>query len=275
LEEDIMRIVALVGPSGTGKSHRAIMLAKKLGIEYIIDDGLFIKGTKVIAGKSAKREDTIVSAVKRAVFTDYDHRLEIRKAIKAVNPDSILILGTSERMIEKICSVLGLPDITERVYIEDISTSEDINMAKKQRTKEGKHVIPVPTFEIKKDFSGYFIDTLRIIMRKEDNGEQIFEKTVVRPTFSYLGKYTIADSVIKTLAGYIATKIQGVIKAYNVYVKSIEQGIIISLDVEIIYGNPIIPIVKKLQEQIIKEVEQMTSLHILAVNVNVKKVTKM
>lgn len=270
-----MRIVALVGPSGTGKSHRAIMLAKKLGIEYIIDDGLFIKGTKVIAGKSAKREDTIVSAVKRAVFTDYDHRLEIRKAIKAVNPDSILILGTSERMIEKICSVLGLPDITERVYIEDISTSEDINMAKKQRTKEGKHVIPVPTFEIKKDFSGYFIDTLRIIMRKEDNGEQIFEKTVVRPTFSYLGKYTIADSVIKTLAGYIATKIQGVIKAYNVYVKSIEQGIIISLDVEIIYGNPIIPIVKKLQEQIIKEVEQMTSLHILAVNVNVKKVTKM
>ena len=53
-----MYIYALVGPSGTGKSHRALWVAKEHNIEYVIDDGLLIKGNAVLAGKSAKREQT-------------------------------------------------------------------------------------------------------------------------------------------------------------------------------------------------------------------------
>ena len=37
-----MEIYALVGPSGTGKSHHATELADELQINYIIDDGLLI-----------------------------------------------------------------------------------------------------------------------------------------------------------------------------------------------------------------------------------------
>lgn len=51
-----MEIVALVGQSGSGKSYKAIMLAKEKSIEYIIDDGLLIKGNKIVAGKSAKEK---------------------------------------------------------------------------------------------------------------------------------------------------------------------------------------------------------------------------
>ena len=49
-----MKVVAFVGPSGTGKSHRAIGIAHKNNCDAIIDDGLLIKGTKILAGTSAK-----------------------------------------------------------------------------------------------------------------------------------------------------------------------------------------------------------------------------
>ena len=38
--------------------------------------------------------------------------------------------------------------------------------ARRIRTTQGKHVIPVPTFEIKKDFSGYILDPLQIFKFK-------------------------------------------------------------------------------------------------------------
>ena len=37
-----IRVYAFVGPSGTGKSYRAQMVANENNINYIIDDGLFI-----------------------------------------------------------------------------------------------------------------------------------------------------------------------------------------------------------------------------------------
>ncbi len=49
-----MQVFALVGSSGTGKSYKAFVVASERGIEYIIDDGLLIGGTRIYAGKSAK-----------------------------------------------------------------------------------------------------------------------------------------------------------------------------------------------------------------------------
>ena len=37
------KIYAFVGPSGTGKSHRAQMVASERGIQYIIDDRFIYK----------------------------------------------------------------------------------------------------------------------------------------------------------------------------------------------------------------------------------------
>ena len=50
-----IRVCAFVGPSGTGKSYRAQMVAGENNIEFIIDDGLLIKGNAVVAGTSAKK----------------------------------------------------------------------------------------------------------------------------------------------------------------------------------------------------------------------------
>lgn len=268
-----MRVVALIGKSGTGKSYKAIFLLKKFNIEYMIDDGLLIKGNRIIAGKSAKREGSTLGAVKRAIFMDEAHRREVIEAIKSEKPNGILILGTSDKMVEKSVKSLELPNILEKIYIEDVATEDEIKIAQNQRKKEGKHVIPVPTFEVKKDFSGYFIDALNVWRRKDGSKERYYEKTVVRPTFSYRGKYSISNGVIKDLARYAAMKIDGVSRVYNIYIKNMEHGIKINFDCEIEYGRPIVPIVKKVQFQIIREVEYMTSLNILGIDVTVKKMT--
>ena len=53
-----IKVYAFVGPSGTGKSYRAQYVASENDISYIIDDGLFIKESEVIAGSSAKKAPT-------------------------------------------------------------------------------------------------------------------------------------------------------------------------------------------------------------------------
>ena len=103
-----MKVVAFVGPSGTGKSHRAQMVAKMKKAECIIDDAILIKGNKVICGVSAKKANTKIEAVKRALFSTEGQVEEIRKVLEEEKPESILILGTSDGMVEKIAKNLTI-----------------------------------------------------------------------------------------------------------------------------------------------------------------------
>jgi adenylate kinase family enzyme len=53
-----VKVYALVGDSGTGKSFRAKLLAQKYGIELILDDGLLIGTTRsspVVRQSASKR----------------------------------------------------------------------------------------------------------------------------------------------------------------------------------------------------------------------------
>ena len=50
-----VRVIALVGKSGTGKSFRARLVMEKYNIDLLIDDGLLIRDQKIVAGTSAKR----------------------------------------------------------------------------------------------------------------------------------------------------------------------------------------------------------------------------
>ena len=57
---------------------------------------------------------------------------------------------------------LELPEFEKTIYIEDVASEKDIERAQYLRKHLGKHVIPVPTVEIKKQFSGYFLNPLKI-----------------------------------------------------------------------------------------------------------------
>jgi len=128
--------------------------------------GLFIKDNEVIAGSSAKKAPTKIETVKHALFQTDAEKKEIIDAIKKYKPESIMILGTSDNMVHKIAENLGLPKISKIIRIDEIATEEEIETARRIRVTEGKHVIPVPTFEIKKDFSGYILDPLQIFKSK-------------------------------------------------------------------------------------------------------------
>ena len=157
-----MKVYAFVGPSGTGKSYRAQFVASQRGINYIIDDGLLIKENAIIAGASAKKASTKIETVKLALFSKEEQKKEIAEVIKRYKPESIMILGTSDGMVDKIAENLSFPKISERIYIDQVATKEEMDTARRIRVTEGKHVIPVPTFEIKKDFAGYLLDPLQI-----------------------------------------------------------------------------------------------------------------
>mgnify|MGYP004535033221 CR=1 FL=1 len=81
-----IKVYAFVGPSGTGKSYRAQMVASERDIPCIIDDGLLIKENEVLAGESAKKAPTKVGTVKHALFYEQEERDIIIRALKKEKP---------------------------------------------------------------------------------------------------------------------------------------------------------------------------------------------
>jgi hypothetical protein len=273
-----MEVIALVGPSGTGKSHRALIVAHEHNIDAIIDDGLLIKDSKILAGYSAKKEPSKLRAVKRAIFMDTAHAQEVREAIDHAQPNRILILGTSVNMVEKIVDVLNLPTVKEVIKIEDIATKAEIAKARESRIKEGKHIIPVPTIELKPYFSGYLIDPLEIFFKKPQAKQRrrLGEKSIVRPTFSYYGKLLITDAAIAAIVDYVATSDLAVTRSEKINIKNSndkEKGISISLDVTIKYGYSLREVIYQAQHRIKDMVEYMTGMMVKEVNIEVKRLS--
>ena len=273
--ESKIKTYAFVGPSGTGKSYRAQMVASEKGISYIIDDGLLIKENEVIAGVSAKKAATKIETVKKALFNNPEESDEIKKAFRKYRPESILILGTSDNMIKKIRENLGLPELTETIYITDVATEEEMQEAKRIRQTQGKHVIPVPTFEIKKDFSGFILDPLQIFKSKgKDAKPYISEKSIIRPTFSYLGNFKISDTVFRQIIEYLATKIESIYKVSRVRIDKIgdNEGITIYIEVVVEYGYNILEALKEFKKKCKKEIENLTAMNVENIDIVAKGV---
>ncbi|MGI6705206.1 MAG: Asp23/Gls24 family envelope stress response protein [Clostridia bacterium] len=267
-----MKVFALVGASGTGKSYHATSFAADKNIDYIIDDGLLISGHKVIAGFSAKKEITKIGAIRRALFMDPGHAEEVRNALQKCHADKLLILGTSRSMADRIAKNLNLPQISEYISIEEIASPREIHLARRMRMEEGKHIIPVPTFEIKKDFSGYFIHPLRIFQKGKNRDSQYTEKTVVRPTYSYMGRYYISDLTVEAIAQYNCMKVEGIHRVIKSRVASYKDGVLIDLDVSLIYGRKIQEILKEAQKLVAVDVENLTGLNVLQVNLTARTI---
>ena len=270
---DKIRVYAFVGPSGTGKSYRAQMVAGENNISYIIDDGLLVNENEVVAGESAKKAPTKIETVKHAIFIDEKERNEMQKAIKKLKPESILILGTSDGMVEKIAENLGLPKIQKTIYIQDVATETEMKTARNIRVTQGKHVIPVPTFEIKKDFSGYILDPLQIFKSKgSGNKPYISEKSIIRPTFSYLGNFTISDTVFRQIVEYLAKKTDGISRVIRTRVENYGEGPSIYMEVSVIYGHNVIKELKVFKEKCIKEIEKLTTMNVQKITVIAKSI---
>ena len=269
-----MEVIAFVGPSGTGKSYRSLIVAKENNADGIIDDGLLISQGKVIAGTSAKKEDTRIASVKHALFIPNKYASEMRSALKKSKIKKLMILGTSEGMAVKIAKRLEIGPIKHFIHIEDVATNDEIAMANRMRMEDGKHVIPVPTFEIQKDFSGYFLHPLRRFQPNLDIEEKTAEadKSIVRPTFSYMGDFVISDEVIIQLAIHEALKVDGIYKITNINIRKTVHGAHIDISATVKYGYNIPSVCRKAQYLIRETIENLASVNVRRVHFLVKNI---
>lgn len=272
-----MEVIAFFGPPGTGKSDRALVVAYENKASCIIDDGILIYHSRIVAGKSAKREESRLKAVRRAIFWDAEQREEVRQALEKINPKRVLILGTSDRMVETICKALGLPKPSKYIRIQDVARPDEMLKAKEARNKEGKHVIPVPTMELKPYFKGYLIDPLRFFRNRKKEMPKRFseneERSVVRPVFSYYGKLSFSDRVIESLVYYAVRDMKKIRITYVRGEKSTGQmnGLILFIDVSVKPGTPqeIKKIIHTMRDRIQREIEHTTGMSLDTIKVNV------
>ncbi len=269
----LLETIALVGPSGTGKSHRATNIAHQLEAQVIIDDGLLIQGNRILAGTSAKRQPTRIGAIKSALFMDEKQVLEIKEAILNIAPDRILILGTSTEMVHKITARLELPAISKVLNIEDVASEKEIRKARFLRSQFSKHVIPAPTLEVKRSFPGTLVDPLQVFLRKKGvtGKKDWLEQSVVRPTFTYHGKLSISNSALGVIAGHAASLVEGVSHSGKINV-IVEQEGIVTIDIAptLTFGYPLHVVAAEIQYRVKQAVEEMTGLQVRMVNVQVK-----
>ncbi|MDO4282407.1 MAG: Asp23/Gls24 family envelope stress response protein [Clostridia bacterium] len=274
-----MQVYAFVGKTGTGKSYHAQEVANKYNIRYIIDDAILIKENKVIAGRSAKTEASKIASVKAAIFLNEERRIAMVKAIKKENPDKLLILGTSDDMVKKIAENLEVGEISKTIYIQEIASSAQIEEARRSRVEDGKHVVPVPTFEIKKQFSGYFLENLKIfdIFKKQDSGEyetSTSEKTIIRPTYSYLGNYSISDNVINSIISHSVSKVNGVTRVFRVATQKYSYGMKLDIDIEVKFGKNIQKISSEVRNVVIYAIDYATGINLYGIDINIKSIEK-
>ncbi|MDR2477033.1 MAG: ATP-binding protein [Treponema sp.] len=274
-----IKVYALIGESGTGKSFRAKLVAQKYGIDFIIDDGLLIRDNRILAGHSAKKEKTFMAAVKVALFDEKAQRDEVARKLQSEKIRRILVLGTSEKMVNKIAARLQMPPPSKIIKIEDIASQEEIDKAIRTRRIEGKHVIPVPSIEVKRSYPNIFYDAIRIFKRRKTPAgigptPRIHEKSVVRPEYSRRGKVIISEAALSQMVIHCVDEYNQNIRIKKILVRDDEMGYRLVITIDVPYGIQLGGNIHELQQYIIDNIERYTGILIEEVNIIIDKITQ-
>ena len=263
-----MEVVGLIGNSGTGKSHRSLTLAKEMDIDAIIDDGLLISGNRILAGRSAKAEASRMAAVRRAIFQDESHAEEMRTALAQHKPKRLLILGTSEGMLQLIRETLLLPDFKQLVRIEDLASPEEMEMAMNLRADQGTHVIPVARSEVRRLIPVVLVDAFDILMRNSRiDSSKSNEHTIVKPHFSGGSDGLVLDlNMIKPLIDQ-AVKDSG--SMYKLNSAQLKSGSIIQLDISSSGSGLDMRMLAMLQQRVGFRVSSATGSHVQQIDLRI------
>lgn len=272
-----VRVYALVGKSGTGKSFRARLVAEKNGIDLMIDDGLLIRGQKILAGRSAKRENNYLTAVKTALFSDKDHRKEVLAALEREHFKRILVIGTSDKMVGRIVKTLNLPPPVKTINIEEIATADEIASAIQMRQTQGRHVIPVPSIEVKRNHSGFMTESLKVFLRRGVGllrPQKIYEKSVVRPEFSRKGSVSISEAALGQMILHCVEEFGIQADVRKVQVRSDPGGYRLNLTLDVPFGEEMAGSVNALQTYIVESIERFTGVMIEEMNIVIDSISE-
>ena len=272
-----INVFALVGSTGTGKSFRARLVMEKYGIDLLIDDGLLIRDLLIIAGRSAKREKNKVTAIKRDIMEEPADAEEIRAALKKEKVKSILIIGTSEKMVARIAERTGLDYPEQVIYIEDVATQDEIRMASETRRIAGKHIIPVPMVEVKQDPSHRILDSIKIFIKNYPVlfwKKQIVEKTVVQPPFSRRGRLSISETALSQMIMHCINEYTQDVQINRIIIEHSVNGYCIEVRLAFPFEKSIPQSFSGLQEYIVYNIERYSGIVIEEMNLTVDQITK-
>jgi len=266
-----VKVLALVGKSGTGKSFRAQLLALTQGIELIVDDGLLINDQKILGGRSAKRDAGGLEAIKTAMFHEKDHRDQALKIIGAHAFKRILVLGTSDRMVRRIADRLHLPSPSRIIRIEEIATQDEIEAALHSRNDEGKHIIPVPLIEVKREHATLVADAIKFFLNNSlwKRRGVVFEKTVVRPEDQERGLVSISEAALGQMVLHCVHEFERTYQVSKIVVtkEARQYGLEVILNVP--FGTPVGGRLHGLRDYIIESVQRFGGVMLKEVHITV------
>ena len=228
-----------------------------------------------------KKAPTKMESVRQAIFVDPTRSSVMRRALIESMPRALMVLGTSDSMLNKICDNLWLNRPSMLIRIEDVSTEEERRLARNTRVTEGMHTIPVPSMEIKHEFSGYFSDPFSKLRQRFDRERGVTplapdsERTVVRPTFSSLGSYSISDEAILDLIKIVLKDVPGFAEVTSFKTEKQTYGVMISLDIALYYGYDAQEVLVTAQQRVGSAVEEFTSITMNSVNVRANRLIHM
>ena len=269
-----VQVTALVGKSGTGKSFRAQLIAQKYSIDVIVDDGLLIQGQKILAGRSAKRERGAIEAVKAAVFHDETHAREVLRVLERIRAQRILILATSEKMALRIAGRLDLPRPQRIISIEDVATEEEIDTALRSRRAHGRHIIPVPPIEVRRDYGHIVIDSITIFLRNKilRRRGKVFEKTVVSPQFERRGSVTVSEAALTQMVLHCVSEFAPEFSVERLVVVGDLRQPGLEVVLRVPFDVPVAGRLHQLRDYIISSVERFAGLLVDQVDITVDQI---
>lgn len=266
-----MKVYALVGESGTGKSTSVLHLCHEHNIPAIIDDGILIVNGQKIAGTSAKYENNYIKAVKRATFFYEDHREEVANVIRLTALDKILIVGTSVKMVNLIAEKLKLGKINTYIDVSEVRTSREINMARYMRNTQGKHVIPIPYMQVEHNKLKRILQKGKKLFSK--HAKYIGEETIIQPHFTK-GTITINEDVYKEIITYTCKKIKNVKNAKILdYDFTTFQSITIEIELNYFLGQNIVDLLEKIQRKINESLLSYFKIEMYAVHIRLAAIS--
>jgi uncharacterized alkaline shock family protein YloU len=180
-------------------------------------------------------------------------------------------------MIQKIAVRLQLPQPGNIIHIEEIATREEIDKAIRSRQVEGKHVIPVPAIEIKRNSPLNFFNAVRVFQKKKsaaNPAEKIYEKSVVRPEFSKKGRISISEAALTQMVMHCVLEYNQAVRVKKLGIKTDMHGYKLTITIDVPFGTQLTGEIHNMQEYIIDNIEKYTGILIEEVSIIIDKITQ-
>ena len=88
------------------------------------------------------------------------------------------------------------------------------------------------------------------------------ERTVVRPTFSGLGSYSISDEALRDMVEIILRRVRGVASVIDFKVVKEVYGVVIDLELSLYYGFKAPSVLAEAQKRVSSQIEEYTSISV-------------